>query len=560
MDQSGPVDQSGPEFEPSDPSQSQSGAESQSGAGSESQSGFGSAHDSESDGSAKTKPLWRNRDYVGWWLSSLISSLGSSMSQITYPLLMLYATGSVARAGVVGACLNLGGLATTLPGGVIADRFPRRPVIVGCYLGQAVGTGTVVYAVAHGDVNVLHIAAVALIQGMLNGISGASLAPVLRRLVRPEQFPAMSAARQGRDMGASLIGPPVGGALFSVARWLPFLGDAVSFAVAAVGVAAIRRPLGPDRPDRASRPGRPNRADHHHLDQTRALSPENEPPHPDGPSQPTQRDTADPAPESNRSTPTPPPGGIAAAVAEIRAGVGFIRGHPFLRFAVPWAALINALATGLVLLVIALLKQRGAGPSGIGAITSAAAVGGLLGAVSAPLLARRVSGRALVLSASWAVVGAAVAVALAPKPWQIGVIGAGLVFLIVPLTVVLETYELRVVPEELLGRVLSARQFAVSSLLWTATPVAGVLADAFGAESAVLVLAGCFAATALWTTASRAVRLVDQLPDPSTENPSEVPFPRAQGRDQARRRDNQATNNLDKELSFGTNSGPREGE
>lgn len=432
-----------------------------------------SADASSSAGAAA--PLWRNFDYAGWWISSLISSLGSSMSQIAYPLLMLYATGSVARAGVVGACLNLGGLATTLPGGVIADRFARRPVIIACYLGQAVGTSTVVYAVAHGHVNVLHIAVVALIQGMLNGISGAALAPVLRRLVHPDQFPAMSAARQGRDMGASLVGPPVGGTLFTLARWLPFLGDAVSFAVAAVGVAAIRRPLGPDRPRGRRSPAQPD------------------------------ADTA------------AAPAGIRAAFAEIRAGVEFIVRHPFLRFAVPWAALVNALATGLVLLVIALLKDRGAGPGAIGAITSAAAVGGLLGAVCAPLLGRRVSGRALVLSASWAVVLASVGVAFAPKPWQIGAIGAALVFLIVPLTVVLETYELRVVPEPLLGRVLSARQFAVSSLLWTSTPVAGVLADSFGAGTAVLVLAACFGVTALWTTASRAVRLVDVDPDPVPE-------------------------------------------
>src|SRR5438445_697162 len=32
-------------------------------------------------------PLWRNRDYGGWWISSLISSLGSAMSQLAYPLL-----------------------------------------------------------------------------------------------------------------------------------------------------------------------------------------------------------------------------------------------------------------------------------------------------------------------------------------------------------------------------------------------------------------------------------------------------------------------------------------
>src|SRR5262249_14597578 len=71
-------------------------------------------------------PLWRNRDYAGWWVSSLISSLGSSMSQLAYPLLMLYATGSVARAGIVGACLNIGGLSTTLLGGALADHYSRR--------------------------------------------------------------------------------------------------------------------------------------------------------------------------------------------------------------------------------------------------------------------------------------------------------------------------------------------------------------------------------------------------------------------------------------------------
>ena len=478
------------------------------------------------------------------------------MSQIAYPLLMLYATGSVARAGVVGACLNLGGLATTLPGGVIADRLPRRPVIIACYIGQAVGTSTVVYAVARGHVNVLHIALVALIQGMLNGISGAALAPVLRRLVHPDQFPAMSAARQGRDMGASLIGPPVGGMLFTIARWLPFLGDAVSFAVAAVGVAAIRRPLGPDRARRRRFRARSAAATELFAEPARS-----------GEStkleEPAERSGTGSGSGSGTGTGTdagsgtdadsyadpdadaaPPPAGIRAAAGEIRAGVEFIVRHPFLRFAVPWAALVNALATGLVLLVIALLKERGAGPSAIGAITSAAAVGGLLGAVCAPLLARRISGRALVLSASWAVVLASVGVAYAPKPWQIGVIGAALVFLIVPLTVVLETYELRVVPEALLGRVLSARQFAVSSLLWTSTPVAGVLADSFGAGSAVLVLAGCFGVTALWTTASRAVRLVDVEPDAS---PDPGPDPHSAASDPGRETDRETDHETDRE-------------
>ena len=47
--------------------------------------------------------LWRSRDYLGFWTGDAISSLGSSMSAIGYPLLILFATGSVARAGIVTA-------------------------------------------------------------------------------------------------------------------------------------------------------------------------------------------------------------------------------------------------------------------------------------------------------------------------------------------------------------------------------------------------------------------------------------------------------------------------
>ena len=201
-------------------------------------------------GPGGSEALWRNRNYAGWWISSLVSSLGSAMSQLAYPLLMLFASGSVARAGLVGAFLNIGGLSTTLAGGVFADRFSRRALIISCDLIQAVAVSTVVVAIAYGNINVVHICGVALIQGMANGISGASMTPALKRIVREEPFPALSASKQGRDMIARLAGPSLGGALFSMARWLPFLGDSVSFVISAAGVAAIRKPLGPDLADR----------------------------------------------------------------------------------------------------------------------------------------------------------------------------------------------------------------------------------------------------------------------------------------------------------------------
>ena len=70
--------------------------------------------------------LWRDRDYLGLWTGDAISSLGTSMSSIAYPLLVLFSTGSVARAGVITAATMIGALCTTLWGGALADRVSRK--------------------------------------------------------------------------------------------------------------------------------------------------------------------------------------------------------------------------------------------------------------------------------------------------------------------------------------------------------------------------------------------------------------------------------------------------
>src|SRR5262249_33724883 len=58
-----------------------------------------------SDGMATTTasvPLHRNRDLVLWWAGSMVSGLGTGISSIAFPLLVLGATGSAAKAALVG--------------------------------------------------------------------------------------------------------------------------------------------------------------------------------------------------------------------------------------------------------------------------------------------------------------------------------------------------------------------------------------------------------------------------------------------------------------------------
>jgi MFS family permease len=85
----------------------------------------------------------------------------------------------------------------------------------------------------------------AAISGLAGGIASGAQTPALRRIVPAEQMTAASSQMQGRAMAAELIGGPLGGFLFSLARWLPFGADAASFLFEAAGAGLIRQPLGP---------------------------------------------------------------------------------------------------------------------------------------------------------------------------------------------------------------------------------------------------------------------------------------------------------------------------
>src|ERR1700687_5625852 len=66
------------------------------------------------------------------------------------------------------------------------------------------------------------------------------LFPVCPRVVTKEQLPAASAQHEVSFGITALIGPSLGGALYSVARMLPFLGDAISYAASVGSLFLIR--------------------------------------------------------------------------------------------------------------------------------------------------------------------------------------------------------------------------------------------------------------------------------------------------------------------------------
>jgi MFS family permease len=386
-------------------------------------------------------PLRRNRDFNLLWTGQAASGLGSQLSGIAYPLLILTITGSAAKAGIVGGAGLVVSLLLLLPAGVVADRFPRKRILVITSLTQMTVVATVVPpALAH-RVYIAQLVAVGAIQGAASAFYIGASRGAVRRIVPAVQLPQAFARIQARDHAALLIGPPAGGALFGLAQFLPFACDSVSFGFITAAAALIRTPLDPS-------PG-----------------------------------TTVPREPLRRS---------------ITAGLRFVFRQPFLRTVAVWGTAVNAVATGMLLMVIVLARHHGATPAIVGLLMSVNAGCGLAGSLAAPRLIALIGGRNLAIMTSWLLPAGAVGIAFAPSVWLIAVIGAVTTLTIAPVNVIFFSYAAEITPDHLQAQAGNAMQLCTSGLAWLAPPVFGVLIDSIGARSAMLIAAALYALTAVW--------------------------------------------------------------
>ena len=110
-------------------------------------------------------PLRRNRDFLLLQSGLLLSSAGSQMTAIAYPLLVLALTGSAAKAGAVAFVRFLAMAMLALPSGIAADRWNRRRLMIAAHAGRALAIGTLGVLVVTDEVVYWVIPLVAFVEG-----------------------------------------------------------------------------------------------------------------------------------------------------------------------------------------------------------------------------------------------------------------------------------------------------------------------------------------------------------------------------------------------------------
>lgn len=399
------------------------------------------------------RSLARNHDFTVLWIGETISTLGSRMSMLAFPLVAYAVSGSTLTAAWVEAAHLLGLAATLLPAGVVVDRMDRRLLMVATSGAGVVLYGSLAVAGATGTLTIAHLVVVALLTGAGAGIFGPAQTSAIRTVVPTDDLPTALSQNQAREHVAGLIGAPLGGALYAVTRWLPFAVDAVSFAVSCFTLSRLRTDLSPARTGRRTR--------------------------------------------------------LRADLAE---GLRFVVARPFFRVLLTWAALANLVTNALFFVALLRMIQAGHGPARIGLTETAAGLGGIVGALAAPYLINRLATGRLTVLIAWALVPPTIPLIWLGSPLAVGTSLFVLMLLNPAGNAGIGAYRIAVTPAELQGRVSATSQFVAMSVMPLSPLLGGVLLERYGGEVAIAALALATAGLALLLTLSRTVRTV---PHPS---------------------------------------------
>ncbi|MGW2815929.1 MFS transporter [Streptomyces sp. NPDC001415] len=410
-----------------------------------------------------------SRDVRLFWCASASDALGTQASGVVLPLLLLGLGHSAAVVGLVAGVSTAAGLLLAPLAAVPADRGARKPVMFWSATVSALAMAGVTVAVAAGSPPLALLLGAVLLERFSTAVYEAAAAGTVAMIVPPADCPRVVAGLAAGDQGALILGPALGGALYQAARALPFLADAVSYAVAAGCVRALSSDLRPQGP-RGAGSGVDGEADRDHG---RAAAP-------DPRSHPARR-----------------------IRDELGAGLALVRTSPLLRLVLTWSATVNGVIVALYYGAVFTLQKGGHGGGPMGLVLALSGAAGLVGSLAAPRIAGRIGAARLLVTVTWLLVPLAAALATADGPWMYGAL-FGVFCLLMPLVgVVLQSRALQETPPGLQARTAAVLTSAVGGSAALAPVLAGVCATRVGTAAPAVVCAAVLAALAWRTTVVR---------------------------------------------------------
>jgi len=170
----------------------------------------------------------RHRDFRLLWTGQTVSSFGDNVQNVALPFQLLALGATPLQLGIAVAIDTAASIAFLLVGGAIADRVPRRTLIIASDVLGGCVVGIVALLSATGQLRIEHVYVAAVALGAADAFLRPAYTAIIADLVPGDVLRAGNAARLlGRSL-ARIAGPTVGG--LAVA----FGGPALAFGINAL--------------------------------------------------------------------------------------------------------------------------------------------------------------------------------------------------------------------------------------------------------------------------------------------------------------------------------------
>lgn len=358
------------------------------------------------------------------WLlaSTLVNNAGDGIAISAGPLLVASQTRDPFLVSMALLSEYLPVLLFGVLGGAIADRVDRRRMVVVVNLGRAAVLAALVGTIASGNVNIAVVLVALFVLGTAETFADSASSTLIPSLVAREDLGIANARMQGAFLLTNqLLTPPIGAFLFVVGMALPFAANAAAFALGAVLISRVAT---------------------------------------------STRERA---------------GEGTGLVSEMAEGVRWLVRHPPMRTLALTILTFNiTFGAAWSVLVLYAGDRLGMSAVGFGLLTTAVAVGGLVGIVIYGRLERRFAlgdimrVGLLIETVTHLVLALTTSATIALL--TLVVFGAHAFVWGTTSTVVRQ----RAVPDELLGRVSGVYRVAIVGGLVIGTPLGGILAKTFG--------------------------------------------------------------------------------
>jgi MFS family permease len=183
--------------------------------------------------------VFRKRDFSLLWLAQLVSTIGSSLTDLAAAILVFRLTGSALSVGLMLMATAVPSLFVGLVAGVFVDRFDRKRIMIASDLIRAGLVVSIPFAVANGGLPWLYV--IVLVNAGVAQFFDPAHESVVPDVASDEELAAANSFLSISSFGSTAIGFAAAGLLASAASIeVAFYLDALTFLVSAAFLLAVR--------------------------------------------------------------------------------------------------------------------------------------------------------------------------------------------------------------------------------------------------------------------------------------------------------------------------------